>query len=134
MKINKKRYSSVTEMLRDTLDDQAFVADFEKHVAETRIAAKLFVLRNSRGLSEQDVAKKMGCRPSRVSKLEHGKDADLRLGDLFAYLAALEMDANIVVYHKNRPTRIETIFLENPPETKNGSPRARTLPNAKRRR
>jgi len=89
-------------MLRDVLGDDEFVADVEKHLAERQIGKKLFGLRNSLGMSQKDIADEMGCSQSRISKLESSRDADMRLGDLFDYLRAMDMDATVVVHGKDR--------------------------------
>jgi transcriptional regulator with XRE-family HTH domain len=101
-KTNEKTYSGVTEMVRDLVDDQDFAADFEKHLASRQISKKLFVLRNTLGMSQKDIADEIGCTQSRISKLESGADEDLRVGDLFAYLDAMGMGATIVVHNKSR--------------------------------
>jgi len=51
------------------------------------IIAELVSLRNSKNLSQQEVAKFMGCSQSRVSKIESGKN--LKLADLIFYANAI---------------------------------------------
>ncbi len=85
----KKTYRSVVEMTRDVVDDPAFADDLGKHIAERQLVRRLFALRCARGLSQQDVAVKMGCSQGRVSKLEASRDEDLSLRDIRSYAKAL---------------------------------------------
>jgi len=85
----KKQYSSVSEVLRDAAPDKAFLKEFDEHIAERQLIKRLIALRAARGLSQRDIAEKIGCTQSRLSKLENSKDADIKLGDLREYAAAV---------------------------------------------
>jgi len=54
-------------------------------------------LRAAKGLSQADIARRIDCSQSRVSKLESGMDADLRLGDFEGYANALGLEMRIVL-------------------------------------
>ena len=84
-----KTYRSIVEMVRDTADDPSLVSDLERHIFERRLVSQLFVSRCVQGLSQKDVAEKMGCTQGRISKLEASRDEDLRLGDIQGYAQAL---------------------------------------------
>ena len=98
---NKKQYTSVSELVRNLSEDRSFADEFERHVLQRRIVKDLFALRTTRRLSQKDIAEKLRCTQSRISKLESGYDRDLRLGDLSEYLDALELNMHIVVAPKN---------------------------------
>ncbi len=85
----KKKYASVSEMIADNAPSEEFRQKFETQVAKRRVIKHLIALRTARGMSQKDVADQVGCSQSRISKLEHGMDDDLRLGDLRAYARAL---------------------------------------------
>lgn len=55
----------------------------------------LVFTRNSYGITQAQIAERLGCRQSRISKLENGYDDDLRLRDIQAYAQAI--DANVVI-------------------------------------
>jgi transcriptional regulator with XRE-family HTH domain len=83
----KKRYREVSEMVRaDSSPD--FADAFEKRLAERQLIKKLIVLRTRCGLSQEELATRLNCTQSKISKLENGKDSDIRIGDLLAYAAA----------------------------------------------
>ncbi len=98
---NKKQYTNVSELVRDLSEDRAFAEDFDRHVSRRRIVKYLFALRTTRGMSQKDIAERLRCTQSRISKLENGDDDDLRLGDLCGYLDALELSMHLVVSPKN---------------------------------
>src|SRR4051812_41510922 len=75
----------------------------EKRLQQREVVKSLIAKRAVQGLSQTDIAAKMKCSQSRISKLENGTDADLRLDDLFSYLEALGLDATIQVHRRNWP-------------------------------
>ncbi len=97
----KKQYGSVTELLRDVAPNDEFVAEFEEHIARRALVKKLLALRAVKGFAQKDIAEKMNCSQSRISKLENGVDDDLRLGDLLRYCDALGFQFGAVISRKN---------------------------------
>lgn len=102
VKILPKRYKSVAETLRDLCEDKAFAEEVIKQIEARQVIHRLMALRSRRGLSQGDIAAKMKCTQSRISKLENGKDDDLRLGDFHAYADALGLEMTIVLADKRR--------------------------------
>lgn len=89
-------HRSVTDMVRDLLtDDPEFVNEFETRLSNRQLVKALAVIRARAGLSQQELAAKVGCSQSKISKLESGNDADLRFGDIAAYLQATNHEARI---------------------------------------
>jgi transcriptional regulator with XRE-family HTH domain len=97
---DSKRYASVSEMLRESMPDE-FRKEFEARRASRKVIKHMMALRAVRGVSQQDIAAKMGCSQSRVSKLENGVDDDMRIGDLKAYMRALECSVGFVFSKAN---------------------------------
>jgi len=98
--INRKKkdlYRNVAEMVRETAEDQDFIRDFEQHLAQRQIIKYLMVLRASAQMSQKDIADKLRCTQSRVSKLENSTDGDLRLGDFAGYATALGYKTEILL-------------------------------------
>jgi transcriptional regulator with XRE-family HTH domain len=96
-----KEYTSVSEMLADSSADDSLKQDTADRIASRQVIKRLLALRVARGVSQSDVAKKMGCTQSRISKLENGIDDDIRLGDLHKYLDALDHDMSLFVCKKD---------------------------------
>ncbi len=89
---NKQQYASVSDVLRDIAPDDAFQTEFDQHIAERSVIKQLLALRATLGLSQQDIADRIGsgCTQGKISKLENAKDADVRLGNLQAYADAVD--------------------------------------------
>lgn len=96
----KNRYSDVVEMVRELVGDEEFAARFETHLKRREIVNYLMSLRGAAGLSQEDIAKKLRCSQSRVSKLERNTDSDLRLGDLVRYAGILGFETEILLTPK----------------------------------
>lgn len=104
----KRTASSVSEMIRSVSDDSTFVDEFQQHIANRRIVHFLFGLRSARGMSQRQIAEKLGCSQSRISKLENSEDGDVRLGDLDQYAEALGLDVTLVLA-KQRRTPVDEV-------------------------
>jgi transcriptional regulator with XRE-family HTH domain len=100
--IKKGRYRTVSEMVRDLSEDRELSESVRKRICERQIIDSLMGLRASLEMSQKDIADKMGCTQSRISKLENGKDDDLRIGDFHAYADALGLEMSIQLAKKSR--------------------------------
>jgi len=99
---NPKEYRSVSEMVHDLAEDKAFAGRVARRIAERNLTSHLMGLRAAAGMSQSDIAAKMKCTQSRISKLENGKDDDLRIGDFHAYADVLGLEMTIVLLAKDR--------------------------------
>ncbi len=103
-----RQYVSVSELLQDIAPDREFQAEFEEHVQRRKVIKHLLALRAAKGLAQHDLAEKLGCTQSRISKLENGTDDELRLGDLLRYTGALGLSCGIMLSPR-RSTVVEQI-------------------------
>jgi predicted XRE-type DNA-binding protein len=99
-KLNR-RYSSVADMIRDISEDKDLGEKMAGDVENRSVINVLMALRTSLDKSQSDIAGEMGCSQSRVSKLESGRDDELRLGDFRAYARALGFEMSISLVKDN---------------------------------
>ncbi|MFW5828424.1 MAG: helix-turn-helix domain-containing protein [Alkalispirochaeta sp.] len=93
----KKTYESVGDLLRDITDDNGqFAAEVESQIAGQSLAATLFEMRNKVGITQEELAKRMGISQSAVSKLEHAPTDSISVHDLEQYASAVGVDLLIV--------------------------------------
>jgi len=90
-----KKYNSVIEMSEGISDSKEFTEELRNALESTKLARVLMVMRNKRGLTQADVAKKMGYRQSKISKLEHTGADSISVGDLRRYAEALGVNITI---------------------------------------
>ncbi len=82
--LSGRTYRSVDEMLRG--HGYRRVADAVRQLsAKTRLIDELILARVAAGLTQAQLAAKLRCSQSRISKIEDSQDADLSLGDIRAY-------------------------------------------------
>jgi ribosome-binding protein aMBF1 (putative translation factor) len=82
--LSGRTYRSVDEMLRG--HGYRRVADAVRQLsAKTRLIDQLILARVAAGLTQAQLAAKLRCSQSRISKIEDSHDADLCLGDIQAY-------------------------------------------------
>ena len=85
------RYNCVVAMV-EAIDDERFAGRVARRIAERTIVRRLIVKRACLGMSIEDVARKIGCRVSRVKGIEAGVDAELTVKDLRDYARAVGIE------------------------------------------
>ena len=80
-----KSRRTVLAVARELLADEP---DFEARLHERQLVKLLDILRAFAGMSQKELAAKLGCTQSKISKLESGVDADLRFGDIATLLGS----------------------------------------------
>lgn len=98
---NKITASSV---IADLCDDETIVRDVEARMSQTKFVAMLTEARARKGMTQKDVAQRIGTSVSKVSRFEASDDDDLRIGDAKDYLNALDIEASIAFFDKSMPT------------------------------
>ena len=79
-----RTYRSVDEMLRG--HGYRRVAEAVRQLStKTRLIDQLILARVDAGLTQAQMAAKLRCSQSRISKIEDSQDSDLSLGDIQAY-------------------------------------------------
>lgn len=72
-----------------TRDNPSLERAVQDKLNRTRLVRCLIEMRASAGLSQAEVAKRMNCSQSRISKIEHGFDDDISINELDAYTKAV---------------------------------------------
>ncbi len=99
----RNRYSSVSEMIEAQGGEGTFAEAFAERLASRQFIKALTVLRATAGMSQQELAEKLGCTQSKVAKLESSRDAELRFGDLRAYAGAVGREVRIFLVPQGQP-------------------------------
>ena len=97
-----KRYPSVVEMVSD-LASPDFAKQFKEERAKTRLARTLFNLRHLAGLTEGDVAERLGWTAKRVENFERREVDKINFGDFERYLTAIGLNAEISFFEEELP-------------------------------
>jgi transcriptional regulator with XRE-family HTH domain len=96
----KKSHHSVKEMLKDIGADSDVIAAVEE-VHRQNVTNALAKIRLSKGLTQKEMARLLKCTQGRISKLETGRDADLRLKDLSDYAEATNVSLSVTIGKQN---------------------------------
>jgi transcriptional regulator with XRE-family HTH domain len=109
-KQDTKRFASVSALVKATLEDKGQAEAICQKIAGAQIVNAMIRSRAAAGLTQAEVAQKMNCTQSAVSKLEHSSDAELTLQDIASYLRATGGRLNIAVGKQaNRVERIKEL-------------------------
>lgn len=88
-------YNSVSEMVKNLVEDKEFQAEFERELANKKLAKTLFAMRCAQGITQSEIALRMNCTQGRISKLENSGIDGIRVGDLVLYAKALNLQTSI---------------------------------------
>jgi transcriptional regulator with XRE-family HTH domain len=99
-RVERGEFASVDEMMTALCQSPDELRDY-RQMAQDRVALDTLVAtRIKRGLSQKDIAQRMECTQSRISKLEHGLDSTTSVGDLRAYAQAIGLDVALLFVRK----------------------------------
>lgn len=89
-----RTYRNVDEMLRG--HGYRRVAEAVRQLsAKTKLIDQLILARVAAGFTQSQMASKLRCSQSRISKIEDSHDADLSLGDIQAYARIVGLKLNL---------------------------------------
>jgi transcriptional regulator with XRE-family HTH domain len=84
-----ERIRNVLELAKTVGEDELFAAELGEHLANRRLVHRLAALRAAKGLTQQDVAAKMGCSQAQVSRMEASEDFGLSFGSIVRFAEAI---------------------------------------------
>jgi len=83
-----KKIKNVLELAENVGASEAFTSDLAEHLAKRVLVDKLASLRAVKGLTQKEIATKLGYSQSQVSKMEASEDYDLNLGSIVRFAEA----------------------------------------------
>jgi len=96
-----KRYDSVSSLIKDLSKNEKVKESAIREIKRTALAKFLFFLRCEHKLTQKEIAKKIGCSQSRISKIESSCDRDITIQDLLDYGKALDLQLELGYRNKN---------------------------------
>ena len=103
MRKNTDKKTDAAKLAAKLAGDATIEQEVARHRQVTQLTTALEDFRVHKGLRQKDIAEKMGVSNSTVSRIEDSCDADLRLGDLTNYAAALGLNLSIFFEEPNLP-------------------------------
>ena len=90
-----KKHTSVGAVVRHVTGEKQAQVALEEEFSKRKLAKALFALRCAHGLTQKQMAERVNCSQSKISKIEHSKDLDLSFSDLVDYTEALKLQLRI---------------------------------------
>lgn len=101
--MEKHYMSTASSVMAELCGNDMIVKDVEENISKTKFVSALEGIRVRKGMTQKDVAAKMGISVSKVSRFEASADDDLRIGDVKAYMQAIETDVSVALFDKSMP-------------------------------
>ncbi len=90
-KLKFRSYSSLDELIKRNLGSR-WLKRMNQRLKHTEVVDQLVLARLRAGLSQTDLAARMKCTQSRISKIEDSLDAQLNLKDIYEYAGAVGVE------------------------------------------
>lgn len=97
--------STLARIDQRTKDDPDFAAAVEAELQAMRIEQELVALRNASGLSQRQLAAKLGVKQPVIAKLEAGKTRNIGLQTLVRAVKAMNGSIEVSITPKGHPGR-----------------------------
>ncbi len=97
----RKKHKNIVDLAKGLEEDQAFTRDLASHLGKRRLVHNLTAMRAAKGLTQQEVAAKMGCTQGRISKMETSEDLELTFASIVQYAQALGLRLEITLTSKD---------------------------------
>lgn len=107
-KTTGKKFSNVNDMVKAISKDSTFKKEFDEDFKSKKTVRLLASSRAAKGLTQSDLAKKIGCGQPRISKIENGNDSQLKLQDITDYATALDLQIS-AVFNPKEHSAVEEI-------------------------
>jgi len=90
-----KKFKNVSDMIRSLSEREEFKNDSLKLIRRRRLSKFLFFLRCERNLTQKELADRLRCSQSRISKIESSDDESLTVKDFLDYAKVLDLQLEI---------------------------------------
>ena len=97
------RFTSAGDAAAYLAGDEKVKQQVDEEICCSQLVNTLLQLRIEKGISQKELAKRIGCDPSKISRLEAGNDLQLKIGDVRQYLSALDVTMNMVFEDTSLP-------------------------------
>lgn len=90
-----KKYKNVKDLIEGVFEDPKFKDEAIRDISENGLGKFLFFLRCQHQMTQEELAKKIGCTQGRISKIESSKDENLSIKDFIDYGNAFDLNLEI---------------------------------------
>lgn len=92
-----KTFKSVPEMARHIITDSKFHKQLDSEIKSKSISKVLFFVRCNANVTQKEMANRLRCTQSKISKIEHSSNGKQSINDLIAYAKALGLEINVTI-------------------------------------
>lgn len=106
--MESQQFSSVEDLVDDIFaDDNDAASEIKNEIRSQKLATILHSMRCRAGISQQEMAERLGCTQSRVSKLEHSDTSRITVRDLEDY--SRNLGINLIIRFQENMTAAEHV-------------------------
>ncbi len=95
-----KRYKTVLDLVKNVSDDKAFQSELKEEIISKSLAKALFAMRCSKGITQEEMARRLGCSQGKISKLENSTVEHTKVSDIVAYAKAMKLQLSICFHDR----------------------------------
>ncbi len=96
-----EKIANVRELLKRISTDDEFIENVQNEIKNRTVSQFLLQIRCEHNLTQNQIAQKIGCSQSRISKIETSCDDEISIDDLLSYAKALKLKLEIGFRHES---------------------------------
>lgn len=100
-----KRFDNVLDLVKDISDDKQFHSELKNEIESKTLAKALFAIRCSKGITQEELAKRLNCSQGKISKLENSTIEGIKVSDVVAYAKAMKLQLTICFHNRLTATQ-----------------------------
>ncbi len=98
----------MAKLAAELADNPEIESRVDQLIDKSQVIRILTEGRLARKMTQHDVAQRMGCNQSKVSRIEDGYDDDLTFGDMKRYLNAVDLEFTMMFHDSSAPIQERT--------------------------
>lgn len=99
----EKRLTSVSDAAAFLAGEEDVKKQVETEIENSLIVSNMLQMRVCKGVTQKELARRMGCDPSKISRMEAGNDLQLKMGDVIQYLSVLDVSISLLFEDTSLP-------------------------------
>ena len=95
--------TDIAKMAALLAEDQSVENEIIDEINDSQLVSTLISLRVGKGVSQETIADRMSCSPSKISRMESGTDRTLKWSDMTGYVNALGINTTLAFHDSELP-------------------------------
>jgi transcriptional regulator with XRE-family HTH domain len=102
----KTRFKNTADAAAHLAENPDVAPAVQQEIQRNTLVSTLLAMRIGKGLTQETIAQRMGCDPSKISRIESGNDEQLKWLDIIGYTIALQVQMSVLFDDESLPPAV----------------------------